>query len=186
MKRGTLFVAVVGAIVIASFFSFFRTTTQLAPPRLAHLGQPADYWFARIPITIAGFGGRSYVNAMGQQYGPTNMADVSGVEAFNVMGTNAVGYLLSKLEGTDSLPEKALTSAATKVQMTSLPFRNAETERMQAVTALIDLWVLPPGAQTRLEQLSTNSESKDVAEAAAYILNYRADGIKFLYPGVSP
>ena len=126
------------------------------------------------------------MSVMGQAYGPTNIANVGGVEAFDAMGTNAVGYLLSKLEGTDSLPEKALTSAATKVHMKSLPFRNAEIERMQAVTALTDIELLPPDAQARLKQLSTNTELKDVAAAAAYILKCRAEGTKFLIPGQGP
>ena len=185
MKRATLITTITGAILLVSFL-LLSPKPSLEPTPLTHLGQPAEFWFAKIPVTIVGAGARGYMNVLGQEYGPTNLANVSGVAAFDAMGTNAVNYLLAKLEGTDSLPEKAVTSAATKARIESLPFRNAETERSQAVTALIDIKLLPPDARTRLEQLGSNSELKDVAVAAAYILKCRADGTKFPMPGQGP
>ena len=52
-------------------------------------------------------------------------------------GTNAVPFLLDRLKGVDSKLELKIAEVATKSGPIPLPFRNADIERLQAVTALI-------------------------------------------------
>jgi len=105
----------------------------------------------------------------GQEYGSTGFGDLRATEVMEFFGTNAIPFLLRKLEGRDSAIEKGVTAAASKAGINSLPFRNAELERSQAVTGLICLKTLPQDALHLIATLSTNSEP-EIAGAASYVL----------------
>ncbi len=109
---------------------------------------------------------------MGQQYGGTNLTDRGSIDAIEAFGTNALPYLLARLQGLDSVVEKKITAAATNAGVAYLPFRKAEVERLQAVTGLIHA-TLTPEARQLIMALRTNS-NPDIAAAAAYVLKRRA------------
>ena len=93
------------------------------------------------------------------------------MEAF---GTNALPFLLAKLEGQDSVGERAVTKAAKMTGVRELPFRDAGWERLQAVTGLIEMKTLTPEVTQLITSLSTNRYT-NVASAAAYVLTRRAE-----------
>jgi len=89
------------------------------------------------------------------------------------LGTNAQPFLLATLQGFDSVIEKTVTRAATNTGVSYVPFRNADLERLQAVTGLIHVKTLTPEARQVITSLRTNP-SPDIASAAAYVLTRRA------------
>ena len=66
MKRATLITTITGAILLVSFL-LLSPKPSLEPTPLTHLGQPAEFWFAKIPVTIVGAGARGYMNVLGQE-----------------------------------------------------------------------------------------------------------------------
>lgn len=119
-------------------------------------------------------GAMGFATSLGQNYGSANPNEVDGIKAFNAMGTDALPYLLDKLQGTDNVLEKALTKAATKTSVPTIPFRNAELERLQAVTALIALENVTPEAHRTLVEMSNGDQTNEIARAASFILKRRA------------
>ena len=69
--------------------------------------------------------------------------------------------------------EREVTKMATNAGVGYLPFRNADLERLQAVTGLIHLRTLTPEARHLIASLRTNT-NPDIASAAAYVLRRRA------------
>lgn len=165
-------------VFLIIMFVNWSSTPQPLP--LTYLEQPADYWFAKVPMTIIPAEGLSNPGAvgfstyLGQRYGNTNPNEADGIKAFKAMGTNALPYLIGKLRGTDTILERALTKAATKASVSSVPFRDAELERLQAVTALIALEHIPTEAHRTLVELSAGDQTNEIARAASFILKRRA------------
>jgi len=119
-------------------------------------------------------GAVGFATSLGQRYGRTNPNEADGIAAFNAMGTNALPYLLGKLRGTDTILERALTTAATKASVSSIPFRDAQLERLQAVTALTALEHIPTEAHRTLVELSNGDQTNEIARSASFILKRRA------------
>lgn len=145
---------------------------------LVYQGRPIEYWFARLPVTPVPPPGvvlgnvRGFIKSTGQYYGSTNLFEDTSLNAMAAFGTNALPFLLARLQGLDSVLEQQVTKAATNAGVAYLPFRRAELERLQAVTALIHAETLTEDARQRIVALCTNSHP-DIAAAAAYILNRR-------------
>jgi hypothetical protein len=155
------------------------TLRRQSTKMLSYHGKSIDYWFAQLPVTPVPPPGidlgniRGFIKSTGQQYGSTNLADGGAIEAFDTFGTNALPFLLARLRELDSKAEQNLTQAATNAGLNYTPFRNADVERLQAVTALIRAKTLTPEATQTIAALRTNANA-DVASAARYILDKRA------------
>jgi len=139
------------------------------------------YWFTQLPVTpvlfppenVSSMNVVGFMNVGGQQYGSGALGDTNALEALQFFGTNAVPLLLRKLQEHDSIIEQKTTQIATKAGVNSLPFRQADLERYQAVTGLIQIRSLLPDALQVISALSTNSH-QEVAWAASYVLKHRA------------
>lgn len=154
-------------------------TAHRASDPLMYRGNPIEYWVAQLPVTPIPPPGvdlgnvKGFVRAMGQQYGNTNRSDDDGLDAIAAFGTNALPFLLAKLQAVDSIVKSRITKAATDARVGYLPFRNADLGRLQAVTGLIHVRTLTPEAGRALAALRTNS-NPSVATAAAHVLTRRA------------
>ena len=148
---------------------------------LTYRHRSLSYWFTQLPVTPVLFLPENvysvnvvgFMNVGGQQYGSTSLGDTDAIEALQFFGTNADPLLLRKLQEHDSIIEQKTTQIASKAGVNSLPFRKADLERYQAVTGLIRIKSLPPGALQSISALSTNSH-QEVAWAASYVLKHRA------------
>lgn len=138
-------------------------------------GQPLDYWFRRLPLTVVRTRTVAYagsITADGQQYGGTASETRRALEALEAIGTNSTAFLLQKLQARDSALERKITRLAARVGIPLTRFRNAELERFQAVTGLIRLPDLPPYAEGSLIRLSTNHHP-EIMRAARHVLTVR-------------
>jgi hypothetical protein len=138
------------------------TTSKL----LTYQGKTIEYWFAQLPLNPMPLtpmpppgvefspNSQVFVTSYGQQYGSTN---VDGIAAIEALGTNALPFLLAKLQGLDSFAKKVVTKAATNTSLGYLPFRKADLERSQAVTGLIYVRILTPEAKQLITSLRTNN-----------------------------
>ena len=163
--------SVVVLLVALTFWLFLRSGGS---KELRYQGQPIGYWFAQLPVTVVSSRTVARIDSgtiLGQVYGSTNVTSGS-FAAFDRFGTNAVPFLLEKLQGSDSVIEQKATWIVWRYTSKPLPVRNAIAERGQSVTALIHLKELSTNAVQALDRLSTNAEP-DVARAAKYILNTR-------------
>ncbi len=177
MKRSSILVGIVALCGILGILLFVITRRASEP--LMYRGKPIEFWVAQLPVTPVPPPGvdlgnvRGFVKAMGQQYGSTNLSDDGSLDAIAAFGTNALPFLLAKLQGLDSVVKTEITKAATKAGVGYLPFRSADLGRLQAVTGLIHLKTLTPETGRTLAALRTNS-NPSVASAAAYVLTRRA------------
>ena len=176
MKRSLISVG----IVLISVVTFKLAWESRAPTRAAYQGRGIEEWFKELPLTVipppgTWFGDeRARFKSYGQSYGSASPTSTSAAQALAAMGTNALPYLLEKLQGRDSGTERVLTRAARETGVRKLPFRDAELERLQAVSGLIELKTLTPEAWRVITGL-TNSAQTNVAVAARYILTRRAE-----------
>jgi hypothetical protein len=142
------------------------------PRQLIYHSEPMAEWFKRLPVTVLMTGvelnATGVINSRGQKYGD-EASGKEAVEAFQFFGSNAVPFLMQKLQSRDSALETETRKLADKTSLNSLPFRLAELERQQAVTALVNLKPFPRELIPKLLALSTSSP-KDTAWAAFYIL----------------
>jgi len=141
-------------------------------------GRPFPAWFTQLPLTLVSSQQVMHtesITGMGQQYGGTgNVARVFA--ALDSFGTNAIPYLLQKLQEEDSTIEEQATRLAVNSGVRSIPFRLAKFERSQAVSGLIRLRDLPRDTIEALARMSISARP-DVAEAASYILRARTNGM---------
>ena len=176
MKRSWIFSCIV--VLVAIFAATYLVLIRSNPKPLTYQGKPIECWFAQLPVTPipppeAVFGNiRGFIKSTGQQYGSTDLLADSGIAAIEALGTNALPFLLARLQATDSVSERAVTKVATNAGVSYLPFRNADLERLQAVTGLIRLKTLTPEAQLLITSLQTHA-NPGIASAAAYILKRR-------------
>jgi len=183
MNRLRILLGIVAVAGILGALIFFFSRHAAKP--LTYRGRSIQYWFAQLPVTpipppgvdlgnVRGFMNvRGFIKSTGQQYGSTNLFDDAAIDAIAAFGTNAVPFLMARLQGLDSAAEKEITKAATNTGVGYLPFRNADFERLQAVTGLIHVKMMTPEASQLIMSLRTNS-NPGIASAAAYILKRRA------------
>jgi len=127
-----------------------------------------DHWFTQLPLTfvqtnnLVFFSQAMSIATQRQTYGTTNKDNLSQVyAAFDSFGTNAIPYLLRKLQQDDSVARKQLARLAMKLGVRCIPFRAASAERAQAVTGLIRIKEqLPSSTLQVLSNLSVNSKAE--------------------------
>jgi hypothetical protein len=184
MNRLRILLGIVAVAGILGALIFFFTRHAAKP--LTYRGRSIEYWFAQLPVTpipppgvdlgnvrVHQMNVRGFIKSTGQQYGSTNLLDDAAIDAIAAFGTNAVPFLMARLQGLDSAAEKEITKAATNTGVGYLPFRNADLERLQAVTGLIHVKMMTPEASQSIMSLRTNS-NPGIASAAAYVLKRRA------------
>jgi hypothetical protein len=177
MKRWLI---ILGVVALAGLLAVLLLALKRGTSKpLTYQGKTMDYWFTRLPVTPVPPPGvdmgnvQGFVKSKGQQYGGNGASDSTGIEAFTAFGTNALPFLLARLQSTDSGVERNVVRAATNSGIGYLPFRAAQLERLQAVTGLIHLKTITPEARQLLTALRTNSDH-DLASAAGFVLKRRA------------
>ncbi|MHB8519971.1 MAG: hypothetical protein ACYDH9_04365 [Limisphaerales bacterium] len=175
--RILLSIVVLAAILGALILVLTRQTAK----SLIYQGKSIEYWFEQLPVTpilpsgvapaVYQVNVRGFIKSTGQQYGSTNLSD-EAIDVIAALGTNALPFLLAKLQGSDSVVKREVTKAARKAGVGYLPFRNADLERLQAVTGLIHVKTLTPEAGQVLTSLRTNT-NPEIASAAVQVLTRR-------------
>lgn len=131
------------------------------------------YWFTQLPLTIVKTN-NTLIKVTGLRipgelkYGSTETAS-DALAALDSFGTNAIPFLMSKLTQEDSALERRAIALARKLGVKSNPFRNADLERYQTVTALVRIKKLPFETMRTLTNLSQVAAPK-IALVAREIL----------------
>jgi hypothetical protein len=176
-RRRAILVICIIACATASVLLFRRNEQP------SYQGRPIGYWFKQLPVTFVSSNsvakGATFT-LWGQTYGSTGMVTTQAFAAFDHFGTNAMPYLMSKLQDEDSYAERSATRVVLKLGGKKVPFRFAKIERSQTVTALLRLGptidLLP-----MLSRLTNNGDS-DIAGSARFILNKRQQGTRSTAP----
>src|SRR5690348_8696941 len=114
MKRVLIVFAVIAVVGVGLTLVLTRPKTE----PLSYQGKSIEHWFAQLPVAVipppgSQFGNsRAVIKSYGQHYGGTNGSDPASVGATEAFGTNALEFLLAKLQEHDSAAERALTKAA--------------------------------------------------------------------------
>jgi hypothetical protein len=162
--------ALVIVALLTTAFALFLRFGGSKP--LSYQGHPIDYWFARLPLTVVTTNGTMRLGSLttaGQKYGDTN-GNSQALAAFDSFGTTAIPFLLAKFQDEDSWLENKTAQVALKFDPKSRPFRIAQFERAQSVSALIQLGEIPPDASRTLAHL-TNNALPEIARSAKYLLS---------------
>jgi len=119
MKRLPL---LTGLLVLIVLLIGLLAVRYKKPRPLTFSGKPLEYWFAQLPVTPVPPPGidlgnvQGFVKNMGQTYGGNNSSGGNSIAAISSFGTNAIPFLLRKLQGIDSAIEQTVTRAATVFQ----------------------------------------------------------------------
>jgi len=141
-------------------------------------GKPLDtYWFHELSISSIETNSSRRISAHalhGHLYGQAREDRATVDEAILAMGTNCLPFLLRKLDKHDSAFRKHVEKWMDKVGIHSTPWRDADWERAQAVTALFLLGrnrLVTPEALKRIQELSKSSDT-NVAASAKFLLQW--------------
>jgi hypothetical protein len=150
--------------------------------KLCWQGKPLEYWFNQLNDREIV---RSPTGAVGR-YGPWPETPEASASAIRGIGTNAFGFCLRKLRRLPGARELQLAVAARRLGFEDLLFRvrGVDSERGQAVTALILLKPLPPGVLSEVVSLSSSS-NREIAAAAHRVLITTENELVPLHPAAS-
>ena len=142
--------------------------------KLCWQGRPLKYWFNQL-------GGREIMRSPSgavRRYGPWLETPAASASAIRGIGTNALGFYLRKLGRHPGARELQIAMAARRVGFEDFLFRirGVDSERRQAVTALILLKPLPREVVSELVILSTNVD-QDIAAAAQCVLGSKSRSV---------
>src|SRR5262245_38020338 len=102
MKRALIMIGIVALAIILAVL--LLVPNRRSSKTLTYQGKPIEYWFVRLPVTPVPPPGidlgniQGFVKSFGQQYGGTGVSDSSGIDAITAFGTNALPFLLAKLQ----------------------------------------------------------------------------------------
>lgn len=136
--------------------------------KLCWQGRPLEYWFNQLS-------GREIMRSPSgavRRYGAWLETPEASANAIRGIGTNAQGFYLGKLRRHVGTREIQIAMAARAVGFEDFWIRGVDTERGQAVIALILLKPLPPEVLSELVILSTNV-NRDIAAAARCVLTVK-------------
>lgn len=183
---------VVGAISVVGLLCSLGVAHQLKAKQ-SYLGKPLEYWFNQLPqtrIDRVGFAAtviqrdhetmRSPSGAI-RTWGSWIETPQASASAIRSIGTNALAFYLRKLRRDVGPSEIQIAKAARSIGFEDFWIRGVDSERGQAVTALILLKPLPPWMVSELLTLSTN-RSRDIAAAAHCALTTKENALGSLHP----
>jgi hypothetical protein len=161
----------------AIFLIFAATVTwALSNSEPGYRNKPLSYWFNQLGLTCGGTNGAPLVmptcSLPGRNYGNYLETDESVRAAFRGMGTNALPYLLRKLQETESVLHRPIQSTAIKLGFARLPLPSIDVQRRQAITGLVYLRPLPDWARSQLQNIKTTARNPKVKQAAWDALDY--------------
>ena len=185
---------VVGAISVIGLVCSLGVAQQRKAKQF-YLGKPLEYWFNQLPQTRidgVGFAARVIQRDRETMRSPSGAIRTWGcwietpqvcASAIRSIGTNALAFYLQKLRRDVGNREGQIALAARRVGYEDFLFRirGVDSERGQAVTALILLKPLPPWVVSELVALSTNRDP-DIAGAALCALKTNEEELLFLHP----
>jgi hypothetical protein len=150
--------------------------------KLSWQGRPLEYWFNQL-------GNREIMRSPSgavRRYGTWLEAPEASAKAIRGIGTNALGFYLRKLTRHVGTREAQIATAARTVGFEDflIRVRGVDSERGQAVTALILIKPLPPEVVSELLTLSTNGH-RDIATAALCALTIKESEPGLLFPPYS-
>ena len=155
---------VVGFIPVAGLVWGIGAAYQHMSQRF-YQGKPLEYWFNQL-------GNREIMRAPSgavRRYGSWMETSEASANAVRGIGTNAVGFYLRKLRRQVGAREIEIATAAHAVGFEDFWIRGIDSERAQAVTALILLKPLSSEVVSELVTLSTNRD-RNIAAAACCVL----------------
>ena len=153
---------------------------QQRKAKLCYQGKPLEYWFNQLGDQEIM---RSPSGAV-RTWGSWIETPETSANAIRGIGTNALGFYLRKLRRDVGTREIRIAKAARAVGFNDFWIRGVDSERGQAVTALILLKPLPPQVVSELVALSTN-KNQDIAAAAQCALRAKEKELLFLHPAES-
>jgi len=163
MPRTRSLAVCLGALLSVAGLIYGLVVAHEVKPKLYWQGRPVEYWFNEL-----GFRGlmRSPSGAV-RKWGSWNETPEISAKAIRGIGTNAIGFYLRKLKRHVGTREGQIALAASRVGFEDFLFsiRSVESERGQAVIALILLKPLPSEVVCELVTLNTN-RNRDIAAAA--------------------
>jgi|SRR5580704_5066845 hypothetical protein len=178
-KRGKYFWITAG--LAAALVLFFLAKGDSGP---YYEGKPLrSYWFRQLILTMpppssgVGFYMQriEMLTQKGHQYGHYRESPIVITNAIVAMGTNCIPFLMEKLGGHDSSLRLHIEKWMNAVRISRTPWRDADLERSQAMTALIILGekgLLPEDAVKRIRTLSQDKDP-GVAASAKWVLQTR-------------
>jgi hypothetical protein len=177
MKRRTLILAG-GLVVLLAAPLTWNLVIQSNDDLPQHEGKKLDYWFEQLPCAhVRWVAGQTRVisitptaNSHGYIYGSTIEQPWDAIRAIESMGTNAIPFLMEKLQQPDSRMVIALQKSGFRLGLDTPLFPDNHVARAQAMTGLLALEPLPGIWRDVLEKLS-KSDSGRVAGAAKAVIS---------------
>lgn len=162
-RTPSLVVCLLGAVLSVAALVYGLVVAHQREAKLYWQGRPVEYWFNQL-----GFRGimRSPSGAV-RTWGSWNETPEASAKAVRGIGTNAIGFYLRKLRRHVGTREGQIALAARRVGFEGFLFRirGIDSERGQAVIALILLKPLPSEVVSELATLSTNRNGEIAAAA---------------------
>ena len=165
------------ALLMGSLIVLFRPSTTSSDHPI-YQGKPLDYWFSQLPLaSVSWVGGSNRISilphgaARGRTYGSTRESPEAALRAIQEISTNALPFVLAKLQRRLSPLERWIQTVCSRCGMKRPIFADPLVllaERKQAVTALLCLTPLPEESVVRIQKLCAkgNTEVSIYARAA--------------------
>jgi len=178
-RTRSLAVCLLAAVLSVAALVCGLVVTHQREAKLYWQGRPVDYWFNQLGFRAVM---RSPSGAV-RTWGSWNETPEASAQAVRGIGTNAIEFYLRKLRRQVGTREGQIALAARRLGFEDflLRIRGVDSERGQAVAALILLKPLPPEVVSELVILSTNKD-QDIAAAARCALSAKENELLFLHP----
>ena len=194
-RTGLVIVSLLAGVILVTGMVWGFGVAHRRVPRPFYLGKPLEYWFNQLPQTRidgVGFAARVIQRDRETMRSPSGAIRTWGcwietpqvcASAIRSIGTNALAFYLQKLRRDVGNREGQIALAARRVGYEDFLFRirGVDSERGQAVTALILLKPLPPWVVSELLTLSTN-RNRDIVAAAHCALTTKESALGSLHP----
>jgi hypothetical protein len=181
-RRAWVFPSVALGVLGGGIICWVGLVTCFRQP--SYVGKPVQYWLDQLPLAEIWLGWPAKkivvlrsVNFAKANAKPSAVArdgslrarPEAATQAVCAIGTNGIGFYMRRLRGRSPPILHGIQQLALRCGVNPSLFRDVETERQQAATALILLKPLPPSTATELLQLSKES-NRAVANAAWCVL----------------
>jgi hypothetical protein len=166
------------ALLVGVLIVLFRPSIT-SPDLPIYQGKPLDYWFGQLPLaSVAWVAGSNRVSILphaaagGRRYGSTLESPEAPLKAIQEIGTNAIPFVLAKLQRRLSPIQRWIQTVCSKCGMKRPLFADPLellAERKQAVTALLCLAPLPEEPVVRIQKLCAKGDSEVTVYARAVL-----------------
>jgi hypothetical protein len=109
----------------------------------------------------------------GMALNPATELSEDSIRAIAAIGTNAIPFVMAKLNARDSPFKLQIQKWAHKLGVKRPLIEDAAVDRGRAVTALVYLPSIPEQTLSQLRTLTTNSDIRVASEAKAILFNWQ-------------